>query len=123
MKLKVLVSESFNKSFDNLCSLKTIPAPTMFILRGMRKKLSEEIEKYSELRTEYVKEFAQKDNEGNLIYVKENIVKLQDSKACNAKIGELEKTEVEMVEISFSDLGKEPALTPDDLYNLEFIVE
>lgn len=123
IKLGKIISEDFTNSLNNLCNLRTIPGPTMFTIRGIRKKIAEETTKYNEIRAEYINEYGQKDNDGNLIYVSENIVKLKDSKSCNAKIKELEETLIEIKEISFADLGANPVLSPNDLFNLEFITE
>lgn len=123
MKLKTIVSDNFTESFNNLCSLRTIPASTLFILKGMRKKLNEEVSKFNELRTEYIKEYAERDENNNIVYVKENVIRLRDSLACNNKIQELENTEIDVQELKFSSLGENPALSTNDLCNLEFIVE
>jgi hypothetical protein len=131
MKLGRLVNQSFNSSLKKLIQNPKIPIPVSFKLRGMIKKIAEEAGKYYELHNQLLLEFAEKDANGKVVEeivngrktVKIDATKLQDF---GKKVKELEDIEVSLTPIKLEELGIEPielSLSPEDVFNLEFLTE
>lgn len=127
MKLAKIASEQFAASLKTLMRLPKVPAKTMFAVRGVAKVIAEEAAKYEEMRSAVIEEFGERDNNGMLVKIGDNIKIQKDKvKEMGQKLKEIGNIEVKLNEIKFSDLsesGEAPQLTAEDLYQLEFIVE
>jgi hypothetical protein len=125
MKLVKIASDSFKASLKNLMKMHKVPAQAMFKIRGIAKIANDEAAKHDELKNAIAEEFGERDASGNLVTIGGKSVRIQKDKIkeMEAKIKELADIEVPLPEIKFSDLGQEPTLTAEDLYELEFIVE
>ena len=124
MKLSKIASEQFGVSIKVLMKIPGVPAKTMFAIRGIAKIISEEVSKYEEMRASLAEEFGERDAGGQLVKVGKGI-KISESKLSEMKLKlkDMNDLEVSIPEIKFSDLGENPALTAEDIYQLEFIVE
>lgn len=129
MKLGILANQHFQTSFSRLLKEK-LPVKTAFKLRGFAKIVAEQTAKYEELRDQYLREYGEKDENGNLkthAVGKQEAIVLQKDRAneYNSKMIELNMLDIEFPEIKLSELGDESALTllPEDFVMLDFIVE
>lgn len=131
MRLGVLVSKPFKESFRKLMNQPKVPIKTSFKLRGLAKLVQEELTKYEEVRDQIAKEYAVIDEiTGKPV---EEVVGTQMTTRLDLskmplffkKIKELDSIEVKIDKFSISDLGEEKdlTLTPEDFFNLEFLVE
>lgn len=128
VQLRHLMSQEYNEAFHKLSKLTTLPGATAFKVRRISKKVTAALEDYSELRLEALKAVSKKDENGQLVIVKENgmdsYVILDEHKADFAKkVKELQEVEVEIEKIKFDDLGPNHGISAFDLMQLEFIVE
>ena len=126
MKLGKLVSDkNFGTSFQSLMKLKGIEASSIFALRGIVKIISEETVKYNESRTALIEEYAERDEKGEIVRLSQDSVKIkaETSAELNKKLFDLSNIDVEIPEIKYSTLGKEPDLNAEDIIILEFIVQ
>lgn len=130
MKLVTIVSKPFVDSFKKLMALPNVPVKTAFKLRGIKKTLSDQTEKYIELKDQYASEFSLKDENGKPIEEivgTQKTVKLDMSRIHDfyKKMKELNEVDAPIAELSVAELGTEAAalLTPDDVFNLEFLTE
>jgi len=125
MKLGSLVQQQFTDSFKTLMSMSGIPPKTAFAIRGIAKKIADEVAKYEELRKQYITEAAVKDANGKLIHEGTGI-KMDPEKIApmEQKFKELGDLDVKLSEVIYSDLGEAASrLTPENLFRLEFIVD
>lgn len=125
MKVVKLTSDNFNNALRNLMKMSGVPPRTMFSIRGVGKVISDEIEKYNAIRSQLIEECSEKDSNGNTVRIGADSIKIdpKKSKELNIKLKELNEIETKLPEIKFSDLGDNPSLNSEDLYNLEFIIE
>ncbi len=125
MKLKDLNSPEFNKAFQKFMALKGVPGGQLFKMKGIANKLKDEAKKFEEIRTEVIEEVSEKDEHGKKVMIDQTQVKIAVDKIdeANKRLKDLGDVEIELPEIKFSDLGKEPELTAEDLFHLEFIKE
>ena len=124
MKVGLLVSDKFSKSLDTLMKLSGIPAKAAFALRGVAKVITAEVDKYEDLRKQFIEEAAEKNEQGKPV-IEGGGFKLLPEKVEEfaKKIKDLQGLEVDVPTITLSDLGGLHSLTVEDLYRLEFIVE
>jgi hypothetical protein len=130
VKLGKLASRSFEQSFKQLVQNNKIPVKTGFKLKGIIKVVGDEVTKYRALITDYAREYSVKDEQGN---PKEEIrgvdrvftIDLTRKAELDEKIRELDGLDVDLPNISVSELGNagDLSISPDDLFNLEFITE
>lgn len=130
MKLFLLASDQFAAAFKNLMTSKGVPVPSLFKLREISKKISEEVAKYEEVRAALIDQYCEKDDKGQKIVHtfpdgKQTVsFKPDDLKEYNKKLLEAGNIDCEGIPtIKFSDLGDHLDLTPEDIMRLEFIVE
>jgi hypothetical protein len=130
MKLGIIATKEFTKSFDNLLNQKGIPPKTAFRIKGIAKKLGEEVAKYKEINKECLDLCGLRHEDGTLQTIKygevERVILREDKKDdYNKRMLELNDIEVEVPELNLSDLGKLEDLTllPVDYLNLDFIKE
>jgi hypothetical protein len=101
-----------------------VPAKSMFAIRGIGRVISEEAAKYEELRLAIIEEFGERDDKNDLVKIGNNIkIRSDKIKDMNHKLKEIASIEVKIPEIKFVDLGENPPLTSEDIFQLEFIVE
>jgi HAMP domain-containing protein len=129
ISVKKLLTPSFTESFDKLKRVPTFSGEMTFKIRRMGKKIEKELEIYNELRLEDLKKVAKKDEAG------EPIISINDKgfetyqilpehrAGFDKRVAELQKTEVDLEKISFSELGHSHGLSAHDLMQLDFIVE
>lgn len=124
MKLASLINENFQKALLKLTE-QPLPAKTAFKLKGITKKVKEEVNSYEDLRKEALNRFGRKKENGELDLADNGHV-LFEQEAMQEFIKylqELMTQEIEITSISIKDLG-DISLTADDLLNLdELIVE
>lgn len=125
INFKVVISKEFQGSFQKLMRLKGLPAAQMFKIKGIAKHIDAEIMKYNETRNQIIEEVSARDENGNKVMLDETQVKIDESKLEEAKsqFSDLEALKIEIEDLKFSDLGKNPDLSAEDLYLLEFIKE
>ena len=124
MKLASLTNESFQKALMKL-SEQPLPAKTAFKLKGVTKKVKEELASYEELRKDALKRFGRKKADGELDLADNGNVQFEPE-AMDEFVKYLQEVlteEVELATVSISDLG-DISLTADELLCLdELIVE
>lgn len=133
MKLGVLASQEFQVAFQKLMSGKGIPVKTSFMLRGLSKKLMSEVKNHSDMKNGLIVELSLKDDKGNIVESvdgeKRTIQFAADKFGEFAKkIKELDDIDVEIPNVSVSDLGgmeslERVGLSPNDILVLEFLSE
>lgn len=135
MKLGKLANPGFSKSFAVLLKCPKVPMRTNFKLRGLISTIDAQVTQYNATRTGLIDQYALKNEKGENVteIIKEHsITRLipERVKEYNSKILELESLDVEVPVIKFSELGENLdldkdntlGLTPEDVFNLEFIV-
>ena len=104
----------YNQIRSNPLSFKTAHK-----LSKLTKAIEEEIGFYREKMTELIEQYAQKDDEGNYIYINDGrdiALKPETMVECQTKIRELETMEIELPNITFSvDEFENTTLTVDEL--------
>ena len=129
MKLGKLAGNEFGISLSNLMKLKGLSIGTQFKLKRLAKTIGTEVDDYNSIRKTVIEEFGDKDEKGNLIIKlvgNQEIVQIPPAnlKNANKKLDELACREFDVPEINVSELGRAAeALTPDDLFNLEFLTD
>ena len=106
-------------NFYNQIRSNPLPFKTAHKLSKLSKAIEEEIGFYREKMTELIEQYAQKDNDGNYVYINDgrDIAIIPDKiQECQAKILELETMEIELPDIQFSvDEFENTTLTVDEL--------
>lgn len=107
-------------------SKKTFKGIIAFKIARVIKKLREESEIFNEVRRKAVENFAEKDENGNLIISNDGIIKLQEDKIneCNNSIleilNEIIKLEIEKLPL---ELFEELEFSPEDILKIEFLIQ
>lgn len=106
-------------NFYNQIRSNPLPFKTAHKLSKLSKAVEEEIGFYREKMAELIEQYAQKDNDGNYVYINDgrDIAIIPDKiQECQAKIHELETMEIELPDIKFSvDEFENTTLTVDEL--------
>ena len=106
-------------NFYNQIRSTSLPFKTAHKLSKLSKAIEEEIGFYREKMTELIEQYAQKDDEGNYVYINDgrDIAIIPDKiQECQAKIQELETMKIELPDIKFSvDEFENTTLTVDEL--------
>jgi len=107
VKLEKLIDPAFQTALSELSANKTVPPQIAFRLRGILKKVREELEKFEEVRKSYLEELAKKDAEGKIETSKEGLVSFEgnNEEEMRKRIKELGQAEVELPTVKFSELG------------------
>jgi hypothetical protein len=123
MKLGKLVDPQFQLILRKLAN-QEMSLRTAFKLKGIVKRLSDELLKYDEVRTEALKRLGNKNEDGSVDIDGNGQVKLsEDNLALFAKeIDALLATEVDIGSISAADLGDKVSMSTADLLVLDFVV-
>jgi len=124
MKLAKIASQPFHASMKNLMKASQVPVKSMMATRCIAKVVASETEKYNEVYTAIAEEFGLRDEDNKLVLTG-NSIKIQPDKIkeMDIKLKEVATIEVDIQEIRYSDLGPNPSINAEDLYQLEFIVE
>lgn len=120
MKLARLLDENLHLAFKNLKNQK-LPAKTAFVIKGIQKRMEEEITKYEEVRKELLNRCGKKDENGNLeVDDKNNVLFDADGqKEFINEMNELINTEVEIGTFTLESLGDKVELSGNDVIDLD----
>jgi len=120
IKLNQLTNPDFQTALNSLSS-QEIPMKTAFKFKTILKKMSEEIKKYEELRTELLNKLGDKDEKGELQVDEKNNVKFsnENAKTFYAKLTELLNAEVDIGHLKVDELGDKISLSVKDAYILD----
>jgi translation initiation factor 2 alpha subunit (eIF-2alpha) len=122
MKLVKLTNDDFQKSLMKL-SEQPLPAKTAFKLKGITKKVKEELTKYEELRNEALKRFGKKREDGSLDLADNGNVQFDTEQMHEfvQYIQEIVNEDVELATLSINDLG-DISLTAEELLHLDDLI-
>ena len=120
MKLAKLIDQGFQSSMRVLLK-QPLPLKTAYKLRGVVKKIEEELGKYDEIRREALNKYGKKKEDGTLELTETNQVQFeQDSmQAFLQDINELSSLDVDLPTVTVTELGDDLILSADDLINLD----
>jgi len=120
MKLAKLIDQGFQSSMRVLLK-QPLPLKTAYKLRGVVKKIEEELGKYDEIRREVLNKYGKKKEDGTLELTETNQVQFeQDSmQAFLQDINELSSLDVDLPTVTVTELGDDLILSADDLINLD----
>lgn len=112
MKLSVKSAKDFDTAYESQLKNEKLPITVSYKLAKISKKIKEDLEFYTNKLQEILKEYAEFDENGQIIYIDNNFIKIKDGKIeeCQEKINELENL---IIEIDYSPLSI------DDLGNIE----
>jgi translation initiation factor 2 alpha subunit (eIF-2alpha) len=123
MKLSKLTSPNTQQAIKKLLD-QPLAAKTAFKLKGVAKRVTEELTKYEEVRKDAIQKYGSKvegtedldvEENGNVRFTNENMLKFV------AEITDLTNTEVEIPTIKIDDLG-DVELSATDLMSLDGLV-
>lgn len=107
VKLGQLINPEFQQALG-LLAQKELPLRTSFKLKGLIKRLSDEVRTYNEVRTDLLNKFGNKEEDGTLKINKEtNNVEFSDDnlKLFGEAMNELLKMEVDIGSVTLNELG------------------
>jgi hypothetical protein len=126
MRLSQLASPDFKNAVQKLMQA-SLPVKTTFRLKKLVVALESEIKIFDETRESIVKEYGEKDEEGNLKQNEQGLVQLDLAKAAEwqPKLSELMMLEsaVELPKFSLSDLGESLQLSANELFALGDLIQ
>jgi hypothetical protein len=124
MKLSALASQDFRNAITSLMQ-QPLPIKTTFKLKKYAKALEAELAVFEETRTEIVKEYGEKDENGQPV-VTDGFVKLDETKSeeWQKKLGDLLTLEsaIESPAIKLSELGDDLKISAHALFCLGDII-
>jgi len=123
MKLSKAIDPQFQIALRKL-STQEIPLRTAFKLKGIVKRVNEELTKYDEVRGEALKRLGDK-NEDNSLMVDENGgVKLSDAnlKEFTEELTALINTDIDVGTIKLNDLGDKLSMITNELMLLDDVI-
>jgi hypothetical protein len=120
MKLARIVDPKFQAALRKL-NQEQLPLKVAFKLKGISKRVEEELQKYNDLRVEALNKFGQKDSDGNLVLSENQVVQFSDEAAQGfvKEMNELLNLEVALDTISINDLSDNIKMTVEELVYLE----
>lgn len=123
MKLARLLDEELHNALSKLKTQK-IPVMTAYALRGIQKRIDEELDKYDEVRKELLTKYGKKDAEGKLVLgeKKEVIVEGVEREEFIRELTELVNIEINVGTVKVADLGN-VEISVDDLAQLDGLIE
>ena len=122
MRLEKIVDSNFSAAMTRLVT-NNIPIKAAFKLRKIVTRVDEELSRYHETRKEYLKKYAELDDDGNLVPNEAGGAKLTDenSEAFLVELNELLQLEVDVGTVSIDELG-DISMTTMDLIHLDGVV-
>jgi hypothetical protein len=106
-------------NFYNQIRPTSLPFKTAHKLAKLSKAVEEEIGFYREKMAELIEQYAQRDNDGNYVYINDGrdiAIVPERIQECQSKIHELETMEIELPNITFSvEEFENTTLTVDEL--------
>lgn len=123
MKLARLLDENLHLALKDLKAQK-LPAKTAFALKGIQKRIEEELVKYEEVRKELLNRCGKKDENGVLIIGENNTIVLEGEGQAEfiREFNELVNTDIDVGTFSLESLGDKVELSGDDVINLDGIL-
>lgn len=120
MKLARLVDQGFQGSVRTLLK-QPLPLKTAYKLRGVVKKVEEELNRYEEVRKEALQKYGTKKEDGSLELTETNQVQFEPAKmqAFMTELSELTNLDIDVPTIMVNELGNDIVLSTEDLLNLE----
>jgi len=118
VKLARLLDNNLHTALNSLKSQK-LPAKTAFALKGIQKRIDEELAKYEEVRQELLKNHGKKDEAGELVLDEHKNVLLENQEDFITEFNELVNTEIEIGTFSLASLGDKVELSGDDVTHLD----
>ena len=125
MKLGKIIDTRFRTVVEKLAK-QEIPLRTAFKMRGLTKRINEEVEKYEATRQEGLQKHGEKDADGKLVVNPDNTVKFSQEgmQAFAAELNDLTLTSIELDTLSVAELGTQLKITTEELTILgELITE
>ena len=123
MKLGQLNDVRFHAALSKLIE-QPLPLRAAFKLKGISAKVQDELRKFDEVRQAALKQYGNKDENGELLTNEDNTVKFEKEnlELFAKELNELSLTEVDVGTISVSELGDKLTVTADDLMALDGVV-
>lgn len=103
---------------------KEMPFKSAVIIAKNIKEMESIYTLFMKKRTEYIKLYAKKDEDGNPIYNEEDGIMIENIQELNGKLNEMAQTEVE-VELNMinQDALENIELSPIDYLNIDFLID
>jgi hypothetical protein len=122
VKLARLTDDNLHKALAKLAAL-PLPAKTAFKLKGLNKRVSEELGKYDELRVEALKRFGKKKEDGSIDMEEGGNVRFdrEGMDGFVAYLQELTNQDIDLPTIKIDDLGN-VELTAQELSSLDGLI-
>jgi len=122
MKLAKLIDPLFQKTMQTLLK-QPLPIKTAFKLRGIIRKIDEEVSKYEDVRKDALNKHGKKNTDGTLD-LKAGVVQFEDGGANNfiKDISELTSMDIDLSTITIEELGEDLTLSTGDLIVLDGII-
>lgn len=122
MELKRLIDPQFQTALRKLAS-QDLPLKSAFLLKGIIKQVTDELNKYDEVRNEALKKYGTKNEDGTLQTENGSVQFTPDNlKEFSVEMENLIGCEVMVGTISINDLGDKATLTTSDLLQLDGVV-
>lgn len=123
MKLARLIDPKFQAALRKL-NAQELPLRTAFKLKGITKKVQEELDKYEEVRQSALQKYGDKDEQGNLRIQEDGAVALSSDglRAFVLELNELTSLDIELSSIALTELGEKLSLSVDELLLLDGLV-
>jgi hypothetical protein len=123
MKLSKLTDPQFQATLRKLAG-QEIPLRTAFTLKGIIKRVNDELNRYDEVRHEALEKLGERDADGKIIVDERNNVKLSDENmnTLAAELNSLLNTDVDVGNVKLSDLGDKLNITTNELIALDDLI-
>lgn len=121
MKLAQLLDDNFHMVLKELKAQK-IPSKTAYALKGIDKRIEQELMKYEEVRRELLLKYGKKDEANNLIINDDKTVILEDQTGFLMEMAELVSVDIDIGSIAIDSLGDKVELSVNDLTALGGLV-
>jgi hypothetical protein len=120
MKLAKLIDQGFQSAVRVLLK-QPLPLKTAYKLRGVVKRVDEELGRYEEVRKKALQKYGNKKEDGTLELTETNQVQFEPAKmqAFMMELGDLTNLDIDMPTIMINELGDDIVLSAEDLMNLE----
>lgn len=122
MKLARLLDENLHSALKRLGG-QQLPLKAAFALKGINKKIHEELAKYEETRKEALQKYGNRDENGELVVSPEGNVDLAEAHKMNfvKELNELLNLDVDVGSVSVDSFG-EAKLSAEDMMALDGLI-